>query len=194
MAITIFTPPLAPPVTVAEAKAYARIAYDDDDDVIEELIAAARDHIEQATGRVTVATTYLLTLDEFPPNELRLPRSPLRTVDSVHYDDAAGDEHTLASSAYTVDNKSEPPWLAPDGPWPATFAGINSVRVQFSAGYAPVGSPADHTANVPARAKVAIKALVAHWYNQREPVPVTPNFGEVPYHLTRLINGLRVWR
>jgi uncharacterized phiE125 gp8 family phage protein len=191
MAITIVTPPAVLPVSVAEAKAYARINADDDDDVIEGLIAAARDHVEQATSRVSVATTFLLTLDEFPPNEIRLPRSPLLSVDSVVYDDSAGDAHTIAASEYTVDDKSQPGWIVPATSWPATFSGINSVRIQFIAGYA-VGSPPD-TSNIPSRALVAIKALVSHWYDERDPVPDTPRVTEIPYHLTRLINGLRVW-
>jgi uncharacterized phiE125 gp8 family phage protein len=53
MSLTI----VEPPVTVAEAKAYARVDSDGDDALIESLIGTARDHLEQATGRTFVATT-----------------------------------------------------------------------------------------------------------------------------------------
>jgi uncharacterized phiE125 gp8 family phage protein len=199
MAIQIITPPAALPITVAEAKAYNRIINDDEDDVIEGLIAAARDHIEQATGRIMVATTFQLTLDAFPSSgqlEILLPRSPVLTVDSVAYDDTNGDEQILPSGQYFLDNQSEPGWLVPQGSltWPATINAINSVRIAFTAGYAPAGSPPNHTANVPLRAKTAVNALTAHWYDERQPVPETWRSGELPYHLTRLMNGLRVWR
>jgi uncharacterized phiE125 gp8 family phage protein len=129
MAITVTSPPAALPVTLAEAKAYARVV--DDDDLIESLIFAARDHVEQATGRIMVATTFELTLDEFPDNEILLPRSPLLTVASVKYDDTDGNEQTLSTSDYTVDTASEPGWIVPstDTRWPTTFDGINAVRI-----------------------------------------------------------------
>jgi uncharacterized phiE125 gp8 family phage protein len=87
MAITIVTPPAALPVTVEECKAYGRIDFDDADALIESLIGAARDHLEQATGRTFVATTYQLTLDAFPCDEIALPRSPVLSVASVKYYD-----------------------------------------------------------------------------------------------------------
>src|SRR5687768_3624212 len=121
MSLTIIEPPAALPVTVAEAKQYARIDFDDDDAVIEGLIAAARDHLEQATGRTFVATTYKLTLDEFADNEILLPRSPILSVDSVLYDDRDGLQQTLSLDGYTIDLTSEPGWIVPALPtrWPA---------------------------------------------------------------------------
>ena len=197
MSLTVLEPPAALPVTVAEAKAYARINYDDDDAVIETLIQAARDHLEQATGRTFVATTYKLTLDEFAHNEIQLPRSPILSIESVTYDDRDGNSQTLATSGYTLDLASEPGWIVPDlhTRWPATFQGVNALQIVFRAGYASDGNtPPDHAANVPARAKLAVKSLVAHWYAEREPIPDTGRITEIPYHLTRLVNGLRVWR
>ena len=189
--------PAALPVTVAECKAYARINFDDDDAVIESLIEAARDHLEQATGRVLVSTRFRLTLDEFACNEIMLPRSPVISVDAVTYADSNGDEQTLAAEdAFTTDLRSEPAWIVPaaNTRWPATFRGINAVAIDFTAGHASVGSPPDYSALIPARAKLSIKALVAHWFAEREPIPDTARVTEIPYHLTRLVNGLRVWR
>lgn len=194
MALTVAAPPMALPVTLAEMKAYANIDASDDDLLLESLISAATDHIELATSRTLVETTYLLTLDEFPANEIMLPRSPLSSVASIEYDNALGAEQTLAPALYEVDGVSEHPWVLPaDGVWPATFDGINSVRIRFIAGYAHPDSPEDHAARVPPKAKIAIMALVSYWYGQREAVAAPPMV-EVPYFLTRMINGLRVWR
>jgi hypothetical protein len=103
---------------------------------------------------------------------------------------------TLAPPGYLIDIASEPGRIVPafNTRWPTTQHIIDAVAVEFTAGYAPEGSPADHAANVPMRAKLAIKALTAHWYNEREPVPDTARVTEIPYHATRLIDGLRVWR
>lgn len=194
MALTIAAVPLALPVTLAEAKAFANIDHDDDDGLVSELIEAARDHLEQITSRVFVETTFMLTLDEFPPNEIQLPRSPLSSVSSIEYDDELGAEQTLSPSQYEVDATTEHGWILPaDGVWPTTFDGINAVRIRFIAGYAHPNSPEDHAARVPLRAKLAIKQLVSFWYGQRE-VGADSAPIEVPYSFRRLSNALRVWR
>ncbi|MPZ36767.1 MAG: hypothetical protein GEU95_01675 [Rhizobiales bacterium] len=196
MAITIVTPPASLPVTVAEAKTFGHIVDDDEDELIENLIAAARDHVEQATGRIMVATEFLLSLDCFPRNEVRLPRSPLIEVASVTYDDTDGIERTLSPTLYTVDTSSEPGWIVPTPTtrWPATYDGINAVRIQFISGYvADDNSPPDLAAHVPARAKIAVKSLVAHWYDTRTPIS-DKGWHVAPYTMDRLLNGLRVWR
>ena len=51
------------------------------------------------------------------------------------------------------------------GTWPVTYTGQRgAIEVDFIAGY---GSTA---ASVPADLKVAIRMLIAHWYEQREAV------------------------
>ena len=115
----------------------------------------------------------------------------------MSYDDSDGTQQTLAAdTAYTVDLASQPGWIVPalNTRWPTAYRGINSVQVEFTAGYAAGdGSPPDHAANVLSRAKLAVKSLVAHWYGQRDPI-ADKGWHEAPYHLTRLVNGLRVWR
>lgn len=47
--------------------------------------------------------------------------------------------------------------------------------------------------DVPERAKVAIKALVSHWYEFREEA-VIGQVSRVPSHVSRLIHQLRDWK
>lgn len=44
---------------------------------------------------------------------------------------------------------------------------------------------------VPEKAKIAIQALVSHWYEQREPITVGASVAHVPMHVRSLIAQLR---
>ena len=198
MPLTVVTAPPVEPVTLAEAKAFARIDSDDDDDIVDELIAMATEQIQQATGRCFVETAFDLTLRDWPNGDglIRLPRSPVLEVVHVKYLDAAGDEQTLvedATDGYYVDLAAEPCTIEPVGSWPSVDDHPAAVTVRFRSGYQGAGSPTDYTEAIPKRAKVAIMTLVAHFYEQREPVVVGTSAMPIPAHVDRLLAGLKVW-
>ena len=167
-ALKLITPPPVEPVTADEVKAFSRVDFDDDDGTLAVLTAAAREFVEQQTGRQLVVATYDYFRDVFPDcaRGIRLPISPLHAVTSVHYVDPDTETETILSAdQYEVDMISQPGWIMPkDGRWPSLKQTINAVRVRFVAGYEPDedGSPIDYTVNIPARAKLAVKSLVAH--------------------------------
>lgn len=171
MPYKLVTEPASEPVSLTEAKRHLRVDYTDDDDLIAIFIKAARQHAETYTGRAFIDQTWELTLDEFPDNEIQILKPPLIEVESVKYDDAAGDEQTLSDGLdYTVDLASEPGWIVPtDQTWPTTFDGINAVRVRFRAGYVG-GSPEAET--VPNDLKAAILLYVGTLYANRETVVI----------------------
>jgi uncharacterized phiE125 gp8 family phage protein len=199
MALKLITPPPVEPVTADEVKAFARVDFDDEDQVLDSLIAAAREHVEQVTGRQLVVATYDHVRDNFPhgcSEGIRLPISPLHEVEGVFYiSPDTGLEVELPAEEYEVDTISQPGWVMPgNNGWPCPMATINAVRVRFVAGYEPEedGSPVDYTVNIPARAKLAVKALALHWYDNRSPVE-DKTFSTVPMHVQRLLAGFRVW-
>lgn len=195
MPLSLQTAAAVDPVTVAEVKAFARYPHDDSDDLFAGLIAAATEHVQMATSRQFVPATFTLSLRGFPLDMVRLPRSPVMEVASVQYRDRDGTLVTLtADTDYLVDMAAEPATIEPVRSWPVTGDFPDAVQITFTAGYADDGnSPPDLAANVPARAKVAVKALAAHLFEFREPV-VFGTVSSVPNHLGRLINGLKVWR
>ena len=190
MPINIIAPPEDEPVTLDEAKAFARIEDDYEDELIETLISAAREFVENATGRSFIAATYLYTARGFDCDLIRLPRSPLISVESAIYRGRDGAEHELETIDYLVDTTAEPGTIEPIKCWPAMGDYPDAVKVRFVAGYETNDSPAQST--IPARALVAIKALVAHWYDNRGPI-AEGGWNEAPFHVTRLISRLRVW-
>lgn len=198
MGYRIVTPPLCEPVTLSETRLYLRIndGDRDDDELITQLITAARQHVEGRMRRQIVQATLELTLDQFPvariaedsPNHpysdlpgrrtaverttgIRLPHPPLISVTKIEYVDGNGTTQTLSSSAYVVDAKNEPGIImqAYNALWPVCRSQPSAVTVTYVAGYGVITDTTDaqKQAAVPAAVKLAIKMLVRHWYDYR---------------------------
>lgn len=88
---------------------------------------------------------------------------------------------------YLVDKYCEPGRIFPGAPgaqWPVVMFVPNAVQIHFTAGY---GSAAD----VPSALKVAIKMLVANWYENRE-AAAQGVFGEIPNHIAAILWAYKV--
>lgn len=178
--------PAEEPVTLADAKAHLRVDVPDDDAYIEGLIAVARVAAEDRLQRTLVHTPWRLTLDGFPA-AIELPMPPIVSVQSVQFRDATGQWSTLDAQDYVVDSVNEPGYVvpAPGTRWPAVGAGINGVRVDYTAGYGATGS------SVPAPIRHWLLLAIGDLYNQRErsaEKPVVPqNF------VDSLLDAYRIW-
>lgn len=136
MPLTIVVPPAYECVSRTQAKNHLRVSGTDDDDLIDALIATARDHVETFTRRALVQRTYDFTLDAFP-QVIELPYGPVREVTSITYTDAGGDSQTLSTALYQVDLRSVPPRIRPayGSSWPSTRGQMNDVVVRYVAGF-----------------------------------------------------------
>lgn len=190
MALKVTTGPTKEPVSVADAKAHARVEVDDDDGLLEGLIVSARQFVENHIGRSLINQTLTLYLDGFPSQggSIALERPPISSITSVKYVDSAGVQQTLDSSKYSLDAVSEPARLLPayGESWPVTRSHINVVEVAYVAGY---GADKD---SVPRAIRVAILQVVAHHYEHREvtisgtiitPIPMAAKETLTPYRL-----------
>ncbi|EGI55101.1 hypothetical protein SUS17_2105 [Sphingomonas sp. S17] len=74
---------------------------------------------------------WMALLDGFPPT-LRLPVSPVATVEKVTYLDAAGTAIDAVGLWRLSDSLLVP---APAQSWPATLSGPGAVTIEFTAGY-----------------------------------------------------------
>lgn len=158
-------PPLAEPITLAEALAHLRETADggENDAYITSLITVAREACEQRTERTLVSTPWLLKMAAFPA-AVRLLQPPIIAVQAVTYLDEAGTLQTLDPADYVLDTQSEPGFLvpAPAAAWPAVQSGaINTVRVNYTAGYGPTG------ASVPAPLCHWILCALTYLYENR---------------------------
>lgn len=201
--------PAIEPVTLDEAKAQLRVNTTDDDDYITSLIAVAREDCEMYVGRAFLPQTWDFIIDTFPvwggfanrwvrdqgahstvffPGSvivpIEIPRPPLISITSVQYiNPNSGALVTLDPSLYKVATGT-PGRIAPvfGQTWPVPRFEMDAVQIRFVAGYA---SPS----LLSARAKQAIKLLLAHYYENREPVNVGNIVSEIPFGIQRLLAG-----
>lgn len=173
--------PTEEPLSLAEAKLSLRVDIDDDDNLILEYISAARQVVENLSGRALVTQTWRYTADYWWCGDLLLRPAPLATVTTIKYYDLNGTQQTASSALYTVDTDHLPGRvaLAYNQSWPSARVQPNSIEVIFTAGY---GDAED----VPLCAKQAIRYLVAHQYENREPVIV----GSISEMLDMTINAM----
>lgn len=195
MALRLITAPSTTPVTLVEAKAHLNVDHSDDDTLITAMIEAATAHVDGPVGflgRAIVDQTWELVLDEFPDNEIKLPMPPIIEVVHIKYDDTAGVEQTISPADYTVDNVSEPGWVLPEsaGSWPATFDGINAVRVRYRAGYIDT-SVSPTVGEVPADIKAAILLYVGSLYGNRETEMIGASVQPMPWSAEQILRRKR---
>ncbi len=197
MALVLVTAPTAEPVSLDEAKNHLRLTSNAEDLLLTAFIKAARQHVDGRDGwlnRALITQTWDLVLDCFPASSdcpILVPLPPLQSITSITYLDSNGASQTWAAIDYTVDAKSEPGRILPayGKSYPSTRAVMNAVTVRFVAGYG-------GTVAVPDPLKLAIGALVAHFYEHREPIILTGGIGSpvpLPMHVEALLMPYRIW-
>src|SRR5262245_10859969 len=187
MALTLIAAPAVEPISLDDAIGQTRVTNDDEDATLTFYIQAARQHLEGMNGglgRAFITQQWRLSLDCFPASgAIALPLPPLQSVQSVTYIDGGGVEQPWAPSLYQVDPFSPPCPLFPafGGYYPVARYVPNAVTITFTAGYG------DEPEDVPAPLRLAVRALVAHYYENREPVLVGSSMEELPMHVQALV-------
>jgi uncharacterized phiE125 gp8 family phage protein len=124
------------PVTLKEARDQARVDCDAEDAFLGLLISVATQAATDRLQRALVPTRYRLTLDSFP-SAIELLMPPIISVESVKYIGIDGEQQTLDPQGTFLDKVSEPGQLVPafGHTWPTTQDRINTVEVEYTAGY-----------------------------------------------------------
>lgn len=186
--LVLVTPPSSLPVYNYEAEEYLRLTDNSQSQVLEILIEAATKYLDGPAGvlgRALVTQTYDLVLDRFPPGRepICLDLPPVQSVVSpIAYLDANGAQQGLTSFVVDlVGGRIVPAWGTT---WPATREMPNAVTVRFTTGVA--------ASQVSQADRLLVLALVAHYFENREPVVVGNVTAEpVPEHLAQLIAARR---
>lgn len=212
MTIQVVTAPLWLPVTLAELRSWCRIEADvtDHDNDLTLLAQTMVVYAENLTARAFIERTLRLVLPCWPQianwhyrgSGIELPQAPLIAVDSVAYVDEDGADQTLAADQYVVHAWHEPGFIVPawQVTWPNLRAVPNAVQVNYRAGFAPVGSPADegaHQLGQPKNLKLWLAARVATLFENREQLLTVSNLAALPHHhadglLDDLVLGERI--
>ena len=176
MRFSLVTAADADPVSLEEAKSHLRVDIDDQDDVINGYLVAARSYLEEICNRSFISSTWDYYVDyEWPwivdldnggchVQMIEVPKAPLVSVTSITYVGSNGATQTLASSQYVVDGAGTIGRIYPayDVTWPTVRQQMRAITVRFVAGY---GTSPD---NVPEPIKQAIKLETEYYFDGDE--------------------------
>ena len=189
MPLSLVTEPVNKALTLAQAKDHLRVEHNEEDCYIESLISCATEYVQNTTGCQLITATYRLTLDCFPDGAdtiCLLP--PVQSVTSINYVDTQGVSQLLPTSDYYTDILSSPARLVPaySKVWPTARLQPSSVVIEFITGFG------DEYKQVPETIREAMRLLVAHWYDIREPVVLGGTPQNVPMTVDALLWQKRV--
>jgi uncharacterized phiE125 gp8 family phage protein len=153
--------PAVEPLTLDEMRLWLRLDSSDEDQLVLALVRAARSAVEQATRRALISQTWRLRLDAWPTDRcVRLPLSPILSLDAVRVFDAAG-APTLANLQNFHIDTSRGAKLVCDVAPPQPGRIANGLEIDVTAGFGPTPQ------SVPESLRMAMRLLVAHWYEHR---------------------------
>lgn len=199
--VKITTQPAIEPVAVFEAKAYMRVDISDDDEVIADMILAARELAEQYTRRKFITTGITLTLDSWPckmnndwwdgareahvnvlngsVDSVLLPYPPALSIASVTTYDIDNTSAVFSSSNYRLDAVGGRLYLNSSAVLPINLRSTSAIDIVYTCGY---GATPD---SVPSAIKHAIKMTVAAMYDNREcfELPMAAKSALNPYRI-----------
>lgn len=157
--------PVIEPVSLDEMKKHLRVDIDDDDELIQAMITAARTHIENITRRAFLTQTWDKCLQSWPAaNFIKLPYGNLQSVTFIKWIDADGIENIIDEKDYIVERNGALVGriVLPAGKgWPSgSLSASNPITIRFTCGWAtPI--------LVPGPIKSAIKLFCADLYERR---------------------------
>jgi len=190
-ALSLVTPPIVDPLTLDEAKHHLHVTWDEENDVIETLIDAARAHIDGRDGwlgRALTTQTWDYTLPAFPAEDcIRLQLPPVQSIESIKYRDGNGTLQTFGSSNYELG--ADKHWrpevrLVYGASWPATRDQADAVIIQTKNGYG------DAAESIPQPIRQALLLLIGHLYLNREPLGDVTT--EMPYAVEALLQPFAI--
>jgi hypothetical protein len=158
--IKVQTPPSGYAVSVAEMEAYLVLTPGQDTALLQSLILAATDFMQEYLGRSLQTQTLRLVKDGFAEfaddnllrlgpgvhtgsvpfilgggNYLDLPRGPVQSVTSITTFDRANQPTVFSASAYGVDTAGDRIYLNEGRVWPDNLRDFAAVQVDYVAGY-----------------------------------------------------------
>ena len=187
------TAPTVEPLTLTEAKEQIRVTWDEENNLINLLIAVARMRIEEYINRALITQTWNMYLDAFPAKNaaIEIVPTPLISVTSIAYTDEDGAAQTLTENTdFTVDKHLTPGRIVPiyAGSWPIVRTIPNAVTLEFVSGY---GATA---ASVPSPIRQAMLLLIGHLFEHRESVNIGNIVNVIPQTVEWLCSPYRDWR
>lgn len=163
------------------------------DTMLAAIITAAREHVEDITGRALLSQTWDCYLDAWPDTDrIVLPFGNLQSVTSVTYTDTAGDATTMAvTTDYLVETNGEHNGaiVLPYGvSWPSvTLYPSNPIAIRIVCGW-------ETAALVPYKIKAALLLIIADLFVNRESQTLGSGGYADNKAVDRLLASSRLWK
>jgi uncharacterized phiE125 gp8 family phage protein len=171
-------------LSLADAKAYLRVDHSSDDNLIEDLVQVAVDHVVATANTRWKSTTAYGYLEGFFYS--RFPVGPVTAVTAVEYIAQGGTTYTtLPTGKYYYSIQGGQAWIQFHNYPALKTEAAERVRISFTYGYD--GSIYQR----PTQLKQAAKMMVAHLYDNRLPVVVGPRMNTMPFHVEALTSTFR---
>lgn len=195
MRVEVTIQPGAEPVLLAEAKLHCRIedAITEDDALVTALIKGARDTVERFLNRKLITQTLKASFDNGDSSlykqwiELQFP--PILSITSITSYGADDVPAVFGASNYRLSGSRAV--LGNNASWPTPGREFDALEIVYVAGYGAAGS------SVPEPIKLAIKMLVAHWYESREaagdPVISEAKGFVIPFGVQQILLPFRIY-
>ncbi|MEP3197080.1 MAG: head-tail connector protein [Lentilitoribacter sp.] len=181
MTLVLSQSPLSEPITLDEAKAHLRLDHDSEDDLLNLLIATAREYLESQTQLALMTQSWRLCLDNWPTDHcVKLHKSPVQSIDQIEQFDGNGDAQVVSTSEMLLDSNAHPARLYINSQSDPEQV-INGIEITFTAGF--------HSASeVPDMLKRALLIHIAQMYEFRGVVSPSMQPAAVPNGYAALIN------
>jgi uncharacterized phiE125 gp8 family phage protein len=204
------------PITLAMLKKHCRIDNDFENDLLQTYLDVALEWVEQNARVQLGPATWQMQIDNFPTMDyfsnypmmypfpalvtaakygslvapwqtIHLLVYPVQSIDSITYLDTTGTLQTLDPSKYVFDQQGCRISVAANTFFPFTLAQINSVTINFTAGFGTADqTQAQQIAAIPKKILLAVLNYTLAVYENRDGVPE-----KAMQTLERICNGER---
>lgn len=192
--MTLVTSATGEPIDVEDVKQHLRIEKGEtaENEYLGQLVKVARSIVEDITNRKCMKQTWKVTYDEWSTGDyMDIPVGPLSSMPSsgITYKLSTGNSTQFGSTGWSYSTQEHMPrvYLEYGQSWPSeTLNPIDPVAFECKIGY-------PSSSQVPERMKLAMKMLIAHWYENREPYIVGQSVDDVPDTVNMLLSDYRIW-
>lgn len=175
MTLSLISAPAMEPLSLSEVKSWIKVDNNDEDSVIQTLITGARLAVEASISRLLITQQWRLTLDILPdPRFLRLPLTPVQSVQRILVFDPLGADSVLATDSFSLEAHLDSARLVWSQAPPLPDAATGGIQIDLTVGYGDASA-------VPEPLRIAMLGLIAQWYANR---------GDGDYSSTRMPVGV----
>jgi uncharacterized phiE125 gp8 family phage protein len=188
------------PVTVKQAKEFCAIDHDQHDEMIKQLITAARERAERYCSLSFIKKEYQVKLEGWPGQiegtdiyGVRIKNGPLLSVEKVEYYDASNTLQELSSDMIEFSRWHTPAILYLVGSLPTISSTKRTpVLISYTAGYDDYDDENSGFNPLPDTVRTAIMMMVRTMYDHRADLAAGVQITQIPVTSEYMLDDYRI--